>query len=228
MRLALRLARRGYGATSPNPMVGAVLVKGGKIIGRGWHRRAGLPHAEIEALRDAQKRGHNPRGATLFVTLEPCSTHGRTPPCTDAIIAAGIKRVMVGAVDPNPKHAGKGFKILKRAGVEVTVPGSAGVRRPVPQYADQQPAGEMPATARADMLANECARLNEAFNHWIVHRTPFVTVKAAMTLDGKIATASGESKWITGEAARAYGMKLRQGAMRSWSASTRFWRTIRA
>jgi diaminohydroxyphosphoribosylaminopyrimidine deaminase/5-amino-6-(5-phosphoribosylamino)uracil reductase len=119
MRIALRLALRGYGATSPNPMVGAVLVKGGKIIGRGWHRRAGLPHAEIEALRDVQKHGHSPRGATLYVTLEPCSTHGRTPPCTDAIIAAGIKKVVVGATDPNPKHTGKGFKILRRAGIEV-------------------------------------------------------------------------------------------------------------
>src|SRR5712671_7374242 len=106
MRLALRLARRGYGATSPNPMVGAVLVKGGKIIGRGWHRRAGGPHAEIEALRDAQKHGHSPRGATLYVTLEPCCTHGRTPPCTEAIIAAEIKRVVVGTTDPNPQHAG--------------------------------------------------------------------------------------------------------------------------
>src|ERR1700691_4054890 len=112
MRLALLLARRGYGATSPNPMVGAVLVKGGKIIGRGWHRRAGLPHAEIEALRDAQKRGHNPRGATLYVTLEPCCTFGRTPPCTDAIIAVGIKRVVIGTTDPNPKHAGRAFRIL--------------------------------------------------------------------------------------------------------------------
>jgi len=110
MRLALRLARRGRGATSPNPMVGAVLVKSRKIIGQGWHRRAGGPHAEVEAIRDAQRRGHNPRGATLYVTLEPCSTRGRTPPCTDAIIAAGIKRVIVGAIDPNPKHAGKGFK----------------------------------------------------------------------------------------------------------------------
>src|SRR5664279_1510095 len=119
MRLALRLARRGYGLTSPNPMVGVVLVKGGKIIGRGWHRRAGLPHAEIEALHDAQKRGHHPQGATLYVTLEPCSTYGRTPPCTDAIIAAGIKRVVAGAPDPNPKHAGKGFKILERAGIKV-------------------------------------------------------------------------------------------------------------
>lgn len=184
MRLALRLARRGYGQTSPNPMVGAVLVKGGKIIGRGWHRQAGGPHAEIEALRDAQRLARNPRGGMLYVTLEPCCTHGRTPPCTDAIIAAGIKRVVVGATDPNPKHAGKGFKILQRAGVKVL----------------------------HGILADECARLNEAFNHWIVHRTPFVTVKAAMTLDGKIATASGESKWITGEKARAYGMKLRQGS----------------
>lgn len=184
MALALALARLGYGATSPNPMVGAVLVKGGKIIGRGWHQRAGLPHAEIEALRDAQKHGHNPRGATLYVTLEPCSTHGRTPPCTDAIIAAGIKKVVVGATDPNPKHSGHAFKILRNAKIE-TVQG---------------------------ILADECVRLNEAFNHWIVQRTPFVTVKAAMTLDGKIATANGESKWITGEKARAYGMKLRQGA----------------
>jgi diaminohydroxyphosphoribosylaminopyrimidine deaminase/5-amino-6-(5-phosphoribosylamino)uracil reductase len=184
MRLALRLARRGYGATSPNPMVGAVLVKGGKIIGRGWHRCAGLPHAEIEALREAQKRGHNPKGATLYVTLEPCCTHGRTPPCTDAIIAADIKLVVIGTTDPNPKHAGRALKILRRAGIEV-------VHR---------------------ILPDDCAKLNEAFNHWIVQRTPFVTVKAAMTLDGKIATASGESKWITGGKARALGMKLRQGA----------------
>ena len=200
MRLALRLARRGYGATSPNPMVGAVLVKGGKVIGRGWHRRAGLPHAEIEALRDAQKRGHSPRGATLFVTLEPCCTHGRTPPCTDAIIAAGIKKVVVGAGDPNPKHAGKGFKILRRAGIEVF-----GLRRHVGAFKS----GDMSPHSK---LAEECERLNEAFNHWIVRHTPFVTVKAAMTLDGKIATASGESKWITGEKARAAGMKLRRGS----------------
>ena len=184
MQSALQLAKRGYGATSPNPMVGAVLVKGGKIIGRGWHRRAGLPHAEIEALRDAQKRSHHPRGATLYVTLEPCSTHGRTPPCTEAIIAAGIKRIVVGATDPNPKHAGRAFKILRRAGIEVV----------------------------HGMLADECEKLNEAFNHWIIHRTPFVTVKAAMTLDGKIATACGESKWITGEKSRAVGMKLRLGS----------------
>jgi len=206
MRLALRLARRGYGTTSPNPMVGALLVKRGQIIGRGWHRRAGLPHAEIEALRDAQKRGLKPRGATLYVTLEPCCTQGRTPPCTDAVIAAGIKRVVVGAIDPNQRHAGKGFKILRRAGIAVEAFGVPRLRGLT--Y------GRRPNRLKAELqtLADECARLNEAFNHWIVHRTPFVTVKAAMTLDGKIATASGESKWITGEKARAYGMKLRSGA----------------
>lgn len=184
MRIALRLARQGYGTTSPNPSVGAVLVKGGKIIGRGRTAPAGGPHAEIAALRDAQQRGGNPRGATLYVTLEPCCTHGRTPPCTEAIKAAGIRRIVVGATDPNPQHAGKGFQILKRAGIKVIT----------------------------GVLADECSRQNEPFNHWIVTRTPFVTVKAAMTLDGKIATASGESKWITGEQARAYGMKLRLGS----------------
>jgi diaminohydroxyphosphoribosylaminopyrimidine deaminase/5-amino-6-(5-phosphoribosylamino)uracil reductase len=131
-----------------------------------------------------QTCGQNPQGATLYVTLEPCCTHGRTPPCTDAISAAGIQRVVVGATDPNPQHAGKGFKILSRAGIKVV----------------------------HGILSDECTKLNEAFNHWIVHRTPFVTVKAAMTLDGKIATASGESKWITGEKARAHGMKLRLGS----------------
>jgi diaminohydroxyphosphoribosylaminopyrimidine deaminase/5-amino-6-(5-phosphoribosylamino)uracil reductase len=184
MRLALQQARKGYGCTSPNPMVGAVLVKGGKIIGRGWHRRAGMPHAEIEALRDAERKKISPRKATLYVTLEPCCTQGRTPPCTEAILAAGIKRVVVGATDPNPRHVGAGFQILRRAGIEIT----------------------------CGVLAEDCARLNEAFNHWIVHRTPFATVKAAMTLDGKIATVAGESKWITGPSARAYGMKLRQGS----------------
>jgi diaminohydroxyphosphoribosylaminopyrimidine deaminase/5-amino-6-(5-phosphoribosylamino)uracil reductase len=165
-------------------MVGAVLVKGGKIIGRGWHHRAGEPHAEIEALRQAQARGHKIKGATLYVTLEPCSTHGRTPPCTEAIRAAGIKRVVAGAIDPNPQHSGRAFRILQRARIAVV----------------------------HGVLAEECARLNEAFNHWIVRRTPLVTVKAGMTLDGKIATASGESRWITGEEARDYSMYLRQGS----------------
>ena len=207
MRQAIGLARRGCGLTSPNPMVGAVLVKGGKIIGCGWHRRAGEPHAEVEALCDAQKHGRSARGAILYVTLEPCSTHGRTPPCTEAIIAAGIKRVVIGATDPNPKHSGRAFKKLRGAGIEVIGWGET------PSSPDQmtiKPRLERLSPHRK--LADECTRLNEAFNHWIVHRTPFVTVKAAMTLDGKIATASGESKWITAEAARARAMKLRRGA----------------
>ena len=123
MRLALQLARRGYGCTSPNPMVGALIVKGGKVIARGWHRRAGGAHAEIEAFQDAARHGISPRGATLYITLEPCCTHGRTPPCTDAIKAAGIKHVIVGATDPNPKHVGKGFAILKRAGTTTMMRG---------------------------------------------------------------------------------------------------------
>lgn len=209
MRLALRLARRGFGMTSPNPMVGAVLVKSGKIIGRGWHRRAGEAHAEVEAFRDAERRGHSPRGAALYVTLEPCCTHGRTPPCTDAIIAAGIKRVVVGATDPNPKHAGRGFRILKRAGIEVESLGQCKVRHSVRAVPNSKQ-WRARSSAPCQQLADACQRLNEAFNHWIVNRTPFVTVKAAMTLDGKIATASGESKWITGGKARAYGMQLRQ------------------
>ena len=183
MRGALALARRGYGRTSPNPMVGAVLVKRGKIIGRGWHHAAGRPHAEIEALASARRGGHDPRGAILYVTLEPCSTHGRTPPCTQAIIAAGIRRVVAATADPNPAHAGAGFGILRRGGIEVTT----------------------------GVLAEESARLNEAFNHWIVRREPFVTLKAAMSLDGKIATRAGESKWITGPPARRDAMRLRAG-----------------
>ncbi len=214
LRLALRLARRGYGTTSPNPMVGAVLVKNAEIIGQGWHHRAGEPHAEVEAIRAAQKRDHSTKGATLYVTLEPCSTHGRTPPCTDAIKAAGIKRVFVGATDPNPKHRGRAFKILRRAGIKVTGLGEWQGRARHSVRADSDPAKQRRAQDRTpcQKIVDECARLNEAFNHWIVHRTPFVMVKAAMTLDGKIATASGESKWITGEKARAYAMKLRQGA----------------
>ncbi len=181
LRRALRLARRGAGLTSPNPAVGAVLVKDGRIIGQGWHRRAGAPHAEIEALRAAERRGHSPQGATLYVTLEPCSTQGRTPPCTEALLAAGIRRVVAAATDPNPLHSGRGFEILRLAGVRV----------------------------EHGLLAPEAERLNEPFNHWIVHRAPWVTIKAAMTLDGKIATAAGESRWITGPAARAETMRLR-------------------
>src|SRR3989442_10200265 len=148
MRHALRLARHGYGCTSPNPMVGAVLVESGQIVGQGWHRRAGQPHAEIEAIRAAEKRGINLKDATLYLTLEPCSTFGRTPPCTDAIIAAGIREVIVAATDPNPVHRGKGLRILRKAGIRLIT----------------------------GVLAEEAERMNEAFNHWIVYRTPFVTV----------------------------------------------------
>jgi diaminohydroxyphosphoribosylaminopyrimidine deaminase/5-amino-6-(5-phosphoribosylamino)uracil reductase len=162
-------------------MVGAVLVKRGEIIGQGWHHRAGAPHAEIEALRQTSGSA---KGATLYVTLEPCSTHGRTPPCTDAILAAGINRAVVAAVDPNPAHQGRGLEILRRAGLSVS----------------------------HGLLAEEAQRLNEAFNHWIVHRTPLVTVKAAMSLDGKIATRTGESKWISGPAARRLAMRWRAGS----------------
>lgn len=181
MARALTLARRASGQTSPNPRVGAVLVRDGEEIGRGWHRRAGLPHAEIEALADAGRRGHSVSGATIHVTLEPCCTHGRTPPCTDALIRAGLSRVVVGAVDPNPRHAGHGLELLRQAGL----------------------------TVESGVLEAECRRLNEAFNHWIVHKTPWVVAKSAMTLDGRIATASGESKWITGPESRAQAHRLR-------------------
>lgn len=183
MRLAIGLARRGYGLTSPNPLVGAVLVRSGKVLGRGWHRAAGLPHAEIEAIADAERRGHSSSGATLYVTLEPCSTWGRTPPCTEAIIRAGIRRVVAATQDPNPRHRGRGFLYLRGKGISV----------------------------ETGLLEAECTQLNEVFNHWITHATPFVTVKAAMTLDGKIATATGESKWITHEKSREVGMQLRRG-----------------
>ena len=184
MREAIALARKGYGRTSPNPSVGALLVKGSVVIGQGWHRRAGGPHAEIVALKQARRHDYNVKGSTLYVTLEPCSTTGKTPPCTEAIIAAGIARVVVAAKDPNPAHAGRAFQKLRRAGIEVV----------------------------KNVLADEIVELNAAFNHWIVKGTPLVTVKAAMTLDGKIATEHGESKWITSEAARREGIHLRKGA----------------
>ncbi|MEW6159314.1 MAG: bifunctional diaminohydroxyphosphoribosylaminopyrimidine deaminase/5-amino-6-(5-phosphoribosylamino)uracil reductase RibD [Verrucomicrobiota bacterium] len=184
MAKALQLAQRAFGLTSPNPMVGAVLVQAGKIIGQGWHHRAGLPHAEVEAFQDALRHGLSPRGATLYVTLEPCCTHGRTPPCTEAIIQAGVHRVVAATTDPNPAHSGRGFDQLRRHGIDVTV----GVRE------------------------TESLRLNEAFHHWIVRGTPFVTLKSAMTLDGKIGTVGRDSKWITSPAARQLGMKLRLAA----------------
>ena len=181
MKRALLLARRGVGLVSPNPAVGAVLAKNGEILGQGWHRGPGKPHAEIEAIHSALERGRSPRQSTLYVTLEPCSTIGRTPPCTDAILQHQIGRVVASAEDPNPKHAGRAFAILRKAGVRVS----------------------------QGLFRKAAESLNPGFAHWIVHRRPLVTIKAAMTLDGKIAAASGESKWITGAEARREGMRMR-------------------
>lgn len=181
MRRAVALARLGNGDTHPNPMVGALIVEDGKIVAEGWHKRAGTAHAERAALA-ALGRAPKP-GAEMFVTLEPCSTRGRTGACTEAIIAAGgISRVVVGATDPNPAHAGKGFEILRAAGIDV-VPG---------------------------VLADVCARLNPIFNRLITTGMPLFAAKTAMTLDGRTATRSGESKWITGAEARADVMRLRR------------------
>ncbi len=191
MRRALALARRALGETSPNPMVGAIVAKNRRLIAEGYHYRAGTPHAEIHALKAAGTRA---RGADLYVTLEPCSTHGRTPPCTDAIIEAGIRRVVVATKDPNPRHAGRGLDLLKEAGIKVEM----------------------------GLLAEEAARFNECFNKWIRAGTPFVIAKAAMSLDGKIATAGGKSKWITGEPARALVRELRRGV----DAIMVGWRTV--
>ena len=180
MRHALEVAKRGWGETHPNPLVGAVLVEAGDIASEGFHARAGEPHAEIMALRNL---GRKPKtGATLYVTLEPCCTQGRTPPCTDAIVDAGISRVVVGATDPNPAHAGRGYEILRAGGVDVT----------------------------AGVLADDCADLNLIFNHWIVTGRPLFAAKSGVTLDGKVATRTGDSKWITGELARADGHRWRR------------------
>lgn len=178
MRRALRLARKGIGKTSPNPAVGAVIVKNGKVIASGWHRKAGLPHAEIEALRSAKG---DVRGGTLFVTLEPCVHFGKTPPCVDAVIKAGIKRVVIGAKDPNPLVAGKGIRKLKRAGIEVD----------------------------SGVLADDCRAINRPFGKFIATKTPYVTLKLASTLDGRIAIATGESRWITSEESRKAVHRLR-------------------
>jgi diaminohydroxyphosphoribosylaminopyrimidine deaminase / 5-amino-6-(5-phosphoribosylamino)uracil reductase len=179
MRAALREARRGLGLTSPNPAVGAVLVNGGKIIARGHHRKAGAPHAEIECLRNLRKVV--PKNAILYVTLEPCSTTGRTGPCTSAIIEAGVRRLVVGATDPNPLHAGRGVALLRKAGLEV----------------------------RTGVLADECSALNEAFNKWITTKRPFVIAKCGMSLDGRLSRPPGESRWITSVAARRHARQLR-------------------
>jgi diaminohydroxyphosphoribosylaminopyrimidine deaminase/5-amino-6-(5-phosphoribosylamino)uracil reductase len=178
MKLALRLAAKGAGWVSPNPMVGAVVVKGGKLLGKGYHRRAGLPHAEVEALRDA---GAAARGADLYVTLEPCNHQGRTPPCTQAILAAGVRRVVIATRDPNPRVTGGGADYLAAQGLEVAV----------------------------GLLEAEARRLNEAWFHWVETGRPWVMAKAACSLDGKIATVGGESQWLTGPAARTLGHRLR-------------------
>jgi diaminohydroxyphosphoribosylaminopyrimidine deaminase/5-amino-6-(5-phosphoribosylamino)uracil reductase len=178
MRMAMELARQGDGWTSPNPVVGAVIVREGRIVGIGYHKKAGTPHAEIHALQDA---GPAARGATIYVNLEPCSHYGRTPPCTKAIIAAKIKRAVVAMEDPNPKVAGQGIEELKKAGIEVVV----------------------------GILEQEAQDLNEIFVKYITTETPFVTLKTAITIDGKTATASGKSKWITGQLARDEVHRLR-------------------
>ena len=183
MRRALQLAQRGYGKVSPNPMVGAVLVRQHEIIGEGWHQKAGSPHAEVNAILDAKTKGNNTISSTLYVTLEPCSTTGRTPPCTKAILESNIRRIVIACLDPNPAHVGNGVKILEKKGLEVVT----------------------------DVLRNRAQSMNRNFFHWICQRRPRVTIKAAMTLDGKIATAKGQSKWITGPAARRHAMKLRYG-----------------
>lgn len=185
MRLAMELAEQGRGWTNPNPVVGAVVVKEGKIIGKGFHERYGELHAERNALADCVKRGENPKEATIYVTLEPCCHHGKTPPCTEAILEAGIKRVVVGAKDTNPLVGGKGIALLREHGVEVT----------------------------EGVLEEECRKQNRIFFHYIENKTPYVVMKYAMTLDGKIATVSGKSKWITGEKAREHVHNLRHELM---------------
>ena len=171
MALALKLAKRGLGWTSPNPLVGAVIVKEGRIIGQGYHTRCGGLHAEREALNTCME---NPEGATLYVTLEPCCHQGRQPPCTEAILQTHIRRVVVGSTDPNPLVAGKGIDNLRNCGVEV----------------------------ETGVLRKECDALNRVFFHYIQSGRPYVVMKYAMTLDGRIATRTGASQWITGDAAR--------------------------
>ncbi len=177
MRLALKEGRKGLGRTSPNPPVGAVVVKDGRVVGKGFHRRAGTPHAEINALKEA---GEAACGATIYVTLEPCNHYGRTPPCTKAILEAGIKRVVIGCRDPNPKARG-GAEYLASKGLEVVT----------------------------GVLLRECAELCRFFLKSVKTSLPWVLSKAAMSLDGRIATRTGDSKWITGEHARRFGHRLR-------------------
>jgi len=181
LRRALELARRGAGLTLPNPRVGAVLARGGRMIGEGWHQRAGGPHAEVNAVAEAKKRGHAVAGATLYVTLEPCSTQGRTPPCTELILREKIARVVFAATDPNPAHAGAAMRQLRSAGVEVS----------------------------SGLLAEEATALNRDFNWWIVRRRPWVVAKIALSLDGRIVTPPRDDRWLTSPAARRVAHELR-------------------
>ena len=181
MERALALGRSAMGTTAPNPPVGAVLVRGGAVIGEGRTQPVGGHHAEVMALNDAVSRGEDPRGATMYVTLEPCCHHGRTPPCTDALIRAGVARVVVGVVDPYPVMRGNGLRILEDAGIAVSL----------------------------GVLQEACSELILGFARALLHDLPEVSSKVACTLDGRIATASGESQWITGPAARAVGQELR-------------------
>ncbi len=180
MRMACDLARRGWGRTSPNPMVGAVLVKGGRVVATGWHRRCGGPHAEVEALRRA---GTAARGAVLYVTLEPCGHHGRTPPCVEALVAAGVAEVVVGMPDPNPLMRGRSLRRLRRAGI----------------------------TVRVGVLRRDLERLNEAYITFMTRGRPFILAKIGQTLDGRIALRDGRSRWITSAPARRRGRSLRDG-----------------
>lgn len=182
MKMALREARKGWGSTSPNPLVGAVIVRDHVLLGKGYHVRAGEGHAEVNAI--ASSKGMDLTGATIYVTLEPCCTAGRTPACTDGILQSGLSRVVFGCTDPNPKHAGRAAEILRKQGVEVTYP----------------------------VCEKECRRLNEVFFHWITTGCPYVLLKMAQTLDGKTATASGHSQWVTGKAARQRVQRLRKRA----------------
>ncbi len=175
MQMAIELAAKGAGCTSPNPMVGAVIVKDGRIIGTGFHEKYGQLHAERNALADCRRRGNHPEGAEIYVTLEPCCHYGKTPPCTEAIIENRLSKVIIGSRDPNPLVSGKGAAILRKAGIEVV----------------------------EDFMRQECDALNPVFFHYITTGRPYVVLKYAMTMDGKIATWAGNSKWITGEAARA-------------------------
>ena len=201
---ALELATRGMGHTRPNPAVGAVIVKNGKIVGEGWHKKAGGDHAEVAAIKDATRRGNSTRDATIYVTLEPCSKPGRVGACTDAIIAAGIKRVVYGAVDPNPKNRGKAKRALAKHGIICV---NAGARRPAVQPVH----GAGPSRPReTKSLIASAGRLIAPFAKHVTTGLPYVTVKIAMSLDGKICDDYGNARWISSAESRKMTGRLRE------------------